>query len=369
MKGPAGDAMEELPDSILEAAAIWYARMREPEADAGRAAERRRDFEAWLAADPRHERALEETERLWGALEGPVAWALAAEARAGSRRQPAASPMGKAPTGKAQTGRAQTVKALTGKSGPLRRRGAPRRVDWPLPMRVAALAACLLLLVVAGGVWKDDIAVGLASDHASAVGERTPVTLADGSRILLNSRSAVAVDFGPAARHVRLLRGEAWFEVSSDAARPFTVETPQGSVRVTGTSFGVRRDEGATRVNLVEGGVALSLPGSLETLGLAPGQQAQLSAEGISDPAPFDRTAATAWLRGQLVFYDTPLAEVVASLNRYRPGRIVILDEELHRLKVSGVFTTDDPDAALTVIADTLPVSVTRLTRYLVLLR
>ncbi len=349
MKGPAGGAMEELPDSILEAAAIWYARMREPEADAGRAAERRRDFEAWLAADPRHERALEETERLWGALEGPVAWALAAEARAGSRLQPAASPMGK--------------------SGPLRRRGAPRRAGWPLPMRVAAVAACLLLLVVAAGVWKDDIAVGLASDHASAVGERTPVTLADGSRILLNTRSAVAVDFGPAARHVRLLRGEAWFEVSSDAARPFTVETPQGSVRVTGTSFGVRRDEGATRVNLVEGGVALSLPGSLETLGLAPGQQAQLSAEGISDPAPFDRTAATAWLRGQLVFYDTPLAEVVASLNRYRPGRIVILDEELHRLKVSGVFTTDDPDAALTVIADTLPVSVTRLTRYLVLLR
>ena len=364
MKGPAGGAMEQLPDSILEAAAIWYARMREPEADAGRAADRRRDFEAWLAADPRHERALEETERLWGALERPVAWALAAEARAGSRLQPAASPMGKAQTGKALTGKAQT-----GKRGSLRRRGAPRRAGWPLPMRVAAVAACLLLLVVAGGVWKDDIAIGLASDHASAVGERTPVTLADGSRILLNTRSAVAVDFGPATRHVRLLRGEAWFEVSSDAARPFTVETPQGSVRVTGTSFGVRRDEGATRVNLVEGGVALSLPGSLETLGLAPGQQAQLSAEGISDPAPFDRTAATAWLRGQLVFYDTPLAEVVASLNRYRPGRIVLLDEELHRLKVSGVFTTDDPDAALTVIADTLPVSVTRLTRYLVLLR
>ena len=349
MKGPAGGAMEELPDSILEAAAIWYARMREPEADAGRAAERRRDFEAWLAADPRHERALEETERLWGKLQRPAALALAAERSARSRPQ--------------------QPPAFMGKGRPFRSRGRSRWIASVVPARVATIATCLLLLVAAGIVWHEEIAVGLESDYSTAVGERLPITLADGSRIHLNTRSAVAVDFGPATRHVRLLRGEAWFEVVSDAARPFTVETPQGSVRVTGTSFGVRRDEGATRVNLVEGGVALSLPGSLETLGLTPGQQAQLSAEGISDPAPFDRTAATAWLRGQLVFYDTPLAEVVASLNRYRPGHIVILDEELHRLKVSGVFTTDDPDAALTVIAGTLPVSVTRLTRYLVLLR
>ena len=251
----------------------------------------------------------------------------------------------------------------------MRSRGRSRWIASVVPARVATIAACLLLLVAAGIVWHEEIAVGLESDYATAVGERVPITLADGSRIHLNTHSALAVDFGSAARYVRLLRGEAWFEVSSDAARPFTVETPQGSVRVTGTSFGVRRDDGAMLVKLTEGDVQLSLPGSAETVGLAAGQQARLSAEGISDPVSFDRTAATAWLRGQMVFYDTPLAEVVASLNRYRPGRIVILDEELHRLKVSGVFTTDDPDAALTVIADTLPVGVTRLTRYLVLLR
>ena len=349
MTGSVGNGQEDLPDNILEAAAIWHARMHEPEADGERAAERRRDFQAWLAADPRHRRALDETGRLWALLERPVAQALTAERTLS--RQP------------------QTVASSAGERGFLHRREPQRRAGSVVSKRVAAVAACLLLLIAAVGLWRGDIAVGLASDHATAVGERALVTLADGSRVHLNTHSALAVDFGPAVRHLRLLRGEAWFEVSSDAARPFIVETPQGEVRVTGTSFGVRRDGETMLVSLAEGGVDLSLSGATETVGLAPGQQARLAAEGISDPTAFDRTAATAWLRGQLVFYDTPLAEVVAALNRYRPGRIVIVDEELHRLKVSGVFATDDPDAALAVIADTLAVRVTRLTGYLVLLR
>jgi transmembrane sensor len=89
----------------------------------------------------------------------------------------------------------------------------------------------------------------------------------------------------------------------------------------------------------------------------------------ISDPVSFDRTAVTAWLRGQFVFYNTPLAQVVETLNRYRRGHIVIVNEALNELAVSGIFRTDDPDAALEVMTNTLPIRQTRLTDYVVLIR
>ena len=81
-----------------------------------------------------------------------------------------------------------------------------------------------------------------------------------------------------------------------------------------------------------------------------------------------DRTAVTAWLRGQFVFYDTPLSRVVAEINRYRPGRIVIAKDALRDLKVSGVFRTDDTGAALRAITDILPLRATHITGYLVVL-
>jgi transmembrane sensor len=77
----------------------------------------------------------------------------------------------------------------------------------------------------------------------------------------------------------------------------------------------------------------------------------------------------TAWLRGQIVFFNTPLRAVIAELNRYRRGYIVIANGKLETLKISGVFATDDPNAALAAIAATLPVRIIRLTDYLVLLR
>ena len=350
MTPSASEDPDDLPDAILEEAAIWHARMREPEEDDARRAEKQREFGDWLAADPRHAQALDETERLWDALERPVEQAMTEEQA--MDRQPHQG----------------TVPEHI-RSG-LTRLGTPWLLGSLLVPRAGALVACLLVMFAAGTVWHDDISVALTSDYATAVGERRPVALADGSKIVLNTDSAIAVALGPAARHVRLLKGEAWFDVASDTARPFTVETPQGTVEVTGTGFDVRHHDGVTVVSLAEGRVELTTQARpASRVVLAPGQQARLSAVGISAPVPFDRVAVTAWLRGQMVFYDTPLPEVLAELNRHRSGRIVVLDNDLDRLKITGVFETDDPDAALSVIEDTLPVRLTRLTDYLVLVR
>ena len=298
-------------------------------------AARQSDLDLWLRADPRHRRAFEETRRLWARLEQPVAQVLS--------------------------------------EGPA---AATFRFRWPrlpsLTWQKAALVACCLVLTAAGLVYHDEVVDRVRSDHMTAVGERAPLRLEDGSRLTLNSDSAVTLDLGPEVRQVRLLRGEAWFEVSPDGNRPFFVETPLGTVQVTGTSFNVRLEEESAVVSLAEGRVELTSgtgKAAGQTLSIAPGQEARLSDAGVSDPRTFDRTAVTAWLRGQMVFYDSPLAEVVAELNRYRTGRIVVADSDLEQLRVSGVFRVDDTDAALSVIADTLPVEVTRLTGYLVLLR
>lgn len=331
----------DLPDALLEEAAIWHARLLDARSDPSLAAARQTDFERWLAADPRHARAFEETQQLWAKLEEPVAEVLSeletktkTGAHAGSRRT--------------------TLQNL-----------------WsPVFPRGALATCCCLFLAVAGVLYHDEAIDRLRSDHMTAVGERLPLTLEDGSEVTLNSDSAVAFDVDNDSRRVHLLRGEAWFEVAAEPDRPFTVETPLGSVRVTGTSFNLRLQEDRVTVSLLEGRLALRPASATSTeLEIAPGQQASLLPAGVSEVTPFDETALTAWLRGQLVFYNTSLGDVVAELNRYRDGHIIVMNSDLERLKVSGVFRTDDPNAALTVIANTLPVRVDRLTNYFVLLR
>ena len=326
-----------LPAAMLEAAADWHACLREPEPDANLAVARKADFDRWLAADPRHARAYARIERLWAKLEAPVAEVARSD-------PPAAEPD---------------------------RQGR----HWLAPHlpRPAWTAVSLAILLVVGAFQVGDVVTNLRSDHVTAVGERAPLELDDGSRVTLNTDSAIAVDMSPERRQVQLLRGEAWFDVTPDAVRPFAVATEAGRIRVTGTSFGVRLDDNAAVVALTEGKLELRTgDGTVDTapaLVLTSGHQARLSPDGAFGPTALNRTAATAWLRGQIVFFDTPLPDVVAELNRYRAGRIVILDGSLDSLTVSGVFATDNPDAGLDAIASTLPVQVTRLADFLVILR
>lgn len=227
-----------------------------------------------------------------------------------------------------------------------------------------------MLALTLGIGWQQDWPTRWQSDHITAVGEQASVTLDDGSRVQLNTDTALSVEFTAGERHVKLLKGEAWFDVTSESERPFTVDAGFGRVQVTGTRFNVRMDDGAAVVSLDEGSVKLySVQDQDSPMSLSPGQQARILPDGVSSAESFDRSLVTAWQRGQFVFYDKPLAEVVANLNRHRTGRILITDDKLNNLRVSGVFSTKNPDAALDVITKTLPVEQVRLTDYLVLIR
>jgi len=326
--------MDDLPEPILEEAAVWQARLREPGLPAAERDALWASFNAWLSRDARHRQAFEQMQALWGPLEDPVK---------------------------------QCLDAQTPTPGHFSSPRPPARETWAQ----RALAACLVLALVGGVGWQQDWVTQWRGDYLTGVGQTRPWQLDDGSRITLNADSALAQDYTSEQRQVRLLKGEAWFDIAPADARPFIVATPLGRVRVTGTQFNLRLSQDKAIVSLAEGELVLSSgAGDPEArVMLSPGQQAELSPQGITAPEAFDRTAVTAWLRGQFVFYDTPLAQVVATLNRHRPGRILIVDTALNELKVSGVFSIERPDAALEVITNTLPVQQTRLTDYLVLLR
>jgi transmembrane sensor len=319
---------QPIPDAVLEAAALWQARLR----DAGSAGVTDAGFARWLAADELHPVAFAEMEQLWVRLEAPVLSLLKEE-------------VGVAPP--------HTIGRLL-----------------PAIWRAGALAACLLLALSGGYAWHAGMLDDLRADYVTATGDQRSVTLDDGSQVILNTDSALAIALTPGRRIARLFRGEAWFSVAHDAARPFVVETPEGDVQVTGTQFNVRIADGQAIVSLVEGHVVLSAadlrPARAD---LVAGQQAVMTMAGIEAATGFDGSAVTAWQHGRIVFYRTPLQQVVDQLNRYRRGVVVIASDGLRDLQVSGSFDIKDPDQALAVIQNTLDVRLIRLTDYLVILR
>lgn len=320
---------EALPDSLFETAVRWHARLREPEAsDVERAA-----FARWLNADPRHGRAYAEAQQLWAAVGPPVATANAAFA----------------------------VKAhACGGRAWSRRRPAPRLG--------LALAASMLLAIAVGAWWRQGGLDDLRSDFIADIGERRTAVLADGTELALNTDTALSVALTPEMRRVRLFRGEAHFAVAADAERPFVVDAGEAEVTVVGTAFNLRIEEGETVVSVLHGRVRAVHEEGGEPVVLSGGQQVAVSGRGIAAPHPFDAAETTAWRRGQTVFYRSPLGDVVEELNRYHRGWIVLADPGLRARKVTGVFDTGRPVAALDAIERILGIGSTRITDRLIVL-
>ncbi|MDN7144057.1 FecR domain-containing protein [Pseudomonas sp. JQ170] len=209
---------------------------------------------------------------------------------------------------------------------------APRRRRWG-----SALAASLVLALVGYGGWQQ--APALLADYHTAVGQQQRITLADGSHVLLNSASALSVDFTDGQRRVMLKAGEALFEPASDP-RPFVVDAGGEPVQGSGAVFSVRRDGSGSRVVIAQG-------------------EAQVG-DRVLQATP-DARALTAWQRGKLIFNGKPLREVLAELERYQHGRIVLSDQQLGAMQVSGVFDLDDPQGLLRTLEQRYALKVTYL--------
>ncbi|AKM07756.1 hypothetical protein AM2010_1690 [Pelagerythrobacter marensis] len=210
---------------------------------------------------------------------------------------------------------------------------------WVRPAPIFAMAASLVLACMIGFLM-----LARPVQYGTDVGEQRVVSLADGSRVTLNTSSQIAVRMSDGRREISLEQGEALFDVAPDPARPFIVRTADRYVQVLGTTFSVRRDERRLDVVVLHGSVEVGDADSAKALArLRPGDRFR---ERASEPGPIldrpDLEVETAWRNGELMLDQTPLGTAVREMNRYSETQIVLADPGIGKLPISGVFRTGD---------------------------
>ncbi len=198
---------------------------------------------------------------------------------------------------------------------------------------------------------------GLFADYRTGIGERRMVVLEDGSRAELGSNSSLSVAFSAQERMLTLHEGQAFFIVASDASRPFTVRAGAGATRALGTRFDVKFADDVATVTVVEHSVSVQIP-DRAAIELVAGLQVSYG-RGFVEPAhAVDLAVSQAWQHDRIVFEDAPLRNVLRELERYRRGRIILMDASIGDMPVTAIFDTHRAADALSTIAGTLPVRV-----------
>jgi transmembrane sensor len=307
--------------AIDEQAATWAARL---DGDVLEARERAA-LDAWLAKSPAHRAALSEYCQLSADLEEQLPQLVAAG----------------------------------GVSMPTPKRKA-RVLTFPRVMGLALAAAAAVVFGVLATRPAPQI-----ENYATAIAQRSQHTLADGTRVELNAHTILHFDNSATERRVRLASGEALFAVAKDFSRPFIIETPNGSVRVTGTTFNVRNDPGATvslEVTVVEGSVEVrpSSAANQPPFALTAGQQLSAGAQvNVRDLTPSAIADALAWREGRLVCDNMPLHEAVARFARFH-GRRIAVHPDVAQLPLGAIYSLDDLSGFLSALEAVLPVNVSR---------
>lgn len=311
--------------AIVAEAAAWFIEFRAGDV----IGEARQQFVDWLRRSPEHIQAYLEVSGVWAELpttdpEGRIDIASLV-ARARSDAHVIALPTN-APS--SLEGPADLEPALQ----------RPRR-------RRAILAAAAVVLLATATVFL--LGRGKTGEsYSTGIGEQRTVQLQDGSTVELNVRSAIQVHFGEQQRDVTLLDGQALFRVAKDKQRPFVVRAGDAQVRAVGTEFDVYKKQSATVVTVVEGRVeTFGEPDAAGTdaIMLSAGEQLTVLPHTVTKPTRTDPAVATAWVQKRLVFEETPLRDVAEEFNRYNRRPLSIDDQELEKLRISGVYSSTDP--------------------------
>lgn len=247
--------------------------------------------------------------------------------------------------------------------------GRPMRVD----RRATVKALALLVATVPAGclAWRTVPARDWLAAHRTATGERRELRLPDGTRLQLNTASALDVAYDGRWRLLRLRAGEILVETAPDAVppdhpayRPLVVETTQGRLRALGTRFVVRQfDDGRSHVGVLEGAVEVRPDRAADRpVVVHAGEQAGFSSTAV-DAVTAAGPQVDDWSRGILRARDMRLQDFVVELGRYRPG-VLRCDPAVAELRISGVFQLRDTGPVLDSLPQALPVVVLYRTRY-----
>ena len=321
-------------------AAVWTWR-----ADSGELSAAERDrLEAWLRADSRHRRTFEELSRTWTTLDRM------------SERTWDQEPV-------AAFGRPQPPSFLAAARG--------AKSYWQA-------AAAAVLVVAIGAVILTARRPGLQV-MSTAVGQQRQVTLADGSRLTLNTNTLLAVKLTSQRRDIYLRRGEAHFDVVHDASRPFFVHAGDAVISDVGTQFEVRLesdrdidvlvDQGEVEVRGLAAAAGAAGPGSGAggrnadwVRALSAGEQLLIAGPHLAITAVSPRQIADdlAWRDGAVVFEGEPLSQALAEVGRYTRAQVVLAEPQVASLRISGRFRTNDVPGFFRALQEALPVRVSQ---------
>lgn len=277
------------------------------------------DICAWIEADPRHAVAFARAEAAWDASE---------------RLKSAAADI--------------TLPPLQSTLSEEDQRRLSRNI-------MVAAGVAILLFIVAAIV---TVRTYSGIEHfETGVGQMRDIALEDGSTLHLNSDSEVEARFTSNGRKVRVLKGEASFEISHDPDRPFDVEARAAVIRAVGTAFNVRLRPLLVELTVTHGTVTVHS-------GDSPQQQVVAGSGAVIQPRSIALThlgprlieQRTAW-REQMVELDGETVEQAAGeFNRYRKTPILIGDTRVSALRIGGRFRTTDSREFLAALQTSLPV-------------
>ena len=285
--------------TVSDQAIEWLARLRADDVTPQETA----DFAIWLAASSAHQQAFDEAAEIW-----------------------------------------QLTAHMPPQSIPLKPATLRYRRVLPLATAASVLFAAFLMVVQLA-----------TPGFATGKGEQRRIVLADGSIAFLNTASKIQVDYSTDERRIVLQQGEVWFDVAKNTQRPFVVDGRYADAQAVGTAFSVRETQGFTRVSVTEGTVVLFNEDGGESPLLGPGDEGTVFRT-TTDYRQIDPDVVLGWQRGQLVYNDVRLDELLNDLNRYLPKTMTINDLHLESLRVSAVLNLDDQEAMLEALSKTLPI-------------
>ena len=238
---------------------------------------------------------------------------------------------------------------------PARMQPAASPWRWGLPLTITAAVAVLCVLGVRA--YRSFATAAAAVVYQTQVGGLEDIRLGDGSRMILGGRTQVSVVFSARRRLVRVLGGQAWFQVAHDARWPFVVTAGAGRITDLGTAFLVTLQSNRVLVTVTQGAVEVAagtplqpanglaelhrLHPALAPIRLSRGEELSLADDGMPGLVRnADLRSATAWMRGRLTFDNQPLRYVVEAVDRYTSGQISV-DPAAGALRFSGIIRED----------------------------
>ncbi|QHI97406.1 DUF4880 domain-containing protein [Xylophilus rhododendri] len=312
-----------LPQAVRREAQAWVVRLSSGQATEDDA----RAFRAWCALGPAHASAFAQSRAVWAEMQGAARRVAGAEARAAARPARGFSPGRRLVLGG----------AVAASAGYLALR--PPLALWPSMLELAA-------------------------DYRTGPGEQRELQLAQGTVLRMNTRTRL--DVQDSAARLRLIEGEIEMDIRRGAALAPVLRVNSASLAAKDARYNVRLIDGMACVSCLAGEVELSR--GTDRVTLAAGRQLTFGAAPFGPATAADEGAVSAWRKRLLVFDGVALEDVVAEINRYRPGKLILTSRGLGRRQVQASFSIDRLDDAIVLMRDAYGVAVTRLPGGIVLL-